>query len=200
MAGRRRGARRLVLCGLPAHAGRRVAGAPLPHRASVDGPHRLAVHVIKSASSAPCSNSRSTRWRRTALTGTRRGPFSFLKINITLLTYWAIVGVTYAVEQYRHTPAMRELQAAQLQTALARAQVQSLQMQLHPHFLFNTLNAIAALMREDVEAADVMIARLGDLLRAALATAQRYRKSRCAGSSSSCRCISTSNGRGSANG
>lgn len=105
-----------------------------------------------------------------ALTGTVRGPFSFLKINITLLTYWAIVGVTYAVEQYQQSRA-RDLQAAQLQTALARAQVQSLQMQLQPHFLFNTLNAIAALMREDVEAADVMIARLGDLLRAALATA-----------------------------
>ena len=44
-------------------------------------------------------------------------------------------------------------------------------MQLHPHFLFNTLNAIAALMREDVEAADVMLARLGDLLRVTLATA-----------------------------
>jgi LytS/YehU family sensor histidine kinase len=44
-------------------------------------------------------------------------------------------------------------------------------MQLHPHFLFNTLNTIAALMREDVEAADVMMARLGDLLRATLASA-----------------------------
>jgi LytS/YehU family sensor histidine kinase len=44
-------------------------------------------------------------------------------------------------------------------------------MQIHPHFLFNTLNAIAALMREDIEAADVMIARLGDLLRVTLATA-----------------------------
>jgi two-component system, LytTR family, sensor kinase len=78
--------------------------------------------------------------------------------------------VTYAVEQY-HESRARELRAAQLQTALARAQVQSLQMQLHPHFLFNTLNAIAALMREDVEAADVMIVGLSDLLRAALATA-----------------------------
>jgi LytS/YehU family sensor histidine kinase len=41
-------------------------------------------------------------------------------------------------------------------------------MQLHPHFLFNTLNAIAALMHKDVRLADRMIARLGDLLRAAL--------------------------------
>jgi len=107
-----------------------------------------------------------------AITGVVRGPFSFLKIYVTLITYWAIVGVVYAVDQHRASRAA-ELRAAQLQTALARAQVQSLQMQLHPHFLFNTLNAIAALMREDVEAADAMMARLGDLLRIALATAEQ---------------------------
>ncbi len=88
----------------------------------------------------------------------------------SFLTYWALTGITYAFEHYRKYRE-RELQAAHLQTALARAQLQSLQMQIHPHFLFNTLNAIAALMREDMEAADVMIARLGDLLRVTLATA-----------------------------
>jgi LytS/YehU family sensor histidine kinase len=41
-------------------------------------------------------------------------------------------------------------------------------MQLNPHFLFNTLHAISALMHQDVEAADRMIARLSDLLRYAL--------------------------------
>jgi two-component system LytT family sensor kinase len=43
-------------------------------------------------------------------------------------------------------------------------------MQMHPHFLFNTLNAIAALMRSDVAAAERMIARLGELLRYSLAS------------------------------
>jgi two-component system LytT family sensor kinase len=105
-----------------------------------------------------------------AITGIARGPTTFMKIHVSFLTYWAIVGITYAVEHYRKYRE-RELQAAHLQTALARTQVQSLQMQLQPHFLFNTLNAIAALMREDVEAADVMIARLGDLLRVTLTTA-----------------------------
>ena len=105
-----------------------------------------------------------------AITGIARGPANFMKVHVSFLTYWAIVGITYAFEHYRKYRE-RELQAAHLQTALARAQVQSLQMQLHPHFLFNTLNAIAALMRENVEAADVMIARLGDLLRVTLATA-----------------------------
>ncbi|HET8677491.1 MAG TPA: histidine kinase [Blastocatellia bacterium] len=41
-------------------------------------------------------------------------------------------------------------------------------MQLHPHFLFNTLNSVSALLDEDVEAADEMLARLGDLLRMTL--------------------------------
>jgi signal transduction histidine kinase len=105
-----------------------------------------------------------------AITGITRAPTTFMKVHVSFLTYWAIVGIAYALEHYQKYRE-RELQAAHLQTALARAQVQSLQMQLHPHFLFNTLNTIAALMREDVEAADVMIARLGDLLRVTLATA-----------------------------
>lgn len=105
-----------------------------------------------------------------AITGITRGPTTVMKVHVSFLTYWAIVGVAYAFEHYQRYRE-RELQAAHLQTALARAQVQSLQMQLQPHFLFNTLNTIAALMREDVEAADVMLARLGDLLRVTLATA-----------------------------
>ncbi len=107
----------------------------------------------------------------TAISGVTRGPFSLMKVHVNFLTYWAIVGVSYSIEHYRKYRE-RELRAAHLETALARAQVQSLRMQLNPHFLFNTLNAVAALMREDVEAADVMIARLGDLLRVTLATAE----------------------------
>jgi two-component system LytT family sensor kinase len=105
-----------------------------------------------------------------AITGIAGGPTTFMKIHVSFLTYWAIVGVAYGFEHYQKYRE-RELQAARLQTALARAQVQSLQMQLQPHFLFNTLNTIAALMREDIEAADVMLARLGDLLRVTLTTA-----------------------------
>lgn len=43
--------------------------------------------------------------------------------------------------------------------------LQALEAQLHPHFLFNTLNSIATLMHEDVDAADEMMAKLGTLLR-----------------------------------
>src|SRR5205085_8739221 len=61
--------------------------------------------------------------------------------------------------------------AAQLEAKLAIAQLQVLKMQLQPHFLFNTLNAISALIHQDVELADRMIARLGELLRSTLDTA-----------------------------
>src|SRR5207247_130193 len=52
----------------------------------------------------------------------------------------------------------------------AQAQLEALRMQLNPHFLFNTLNAISSLMLKDVNAANKMISRLGDLLRLALET------------------------------
>jgi signal transduction histidine kinase len=84
-----------------------------------------------------------------------------------MMTYWAIVGFHYAATYYRQAQD-RTLRAAQLETRLAEAQLQALQRQLHPHFLFNTLNAISALMHRDVEAADQMLARLSDLLRMAL--------------------------------
>ncbi len=59
-----------------------------------------------------------------------------------------------------------ELAQAQLQ--MTQAQLQALKMQLQPHFLFNTLNSVSDLMDEDVEAAEEMLARLGDFLRLTL--------------------------------
>jgi two-component sensor histidine kinase len=106
------------------------------------------------------------------LFGVTRSPASFLKIYVTLLTYWAILGIGAALRQTRELRA-RELNAARLQTELARAQLDALRMRLHPHFLFNTLNGISALMRENVEAADLMLTRLSDLLRLALDRADR---------------------------
>ncbi len=89
------------------------------------------------------------------------------KLHFSFLTYWAIVGVTHAFAYYRRYRE-QELTASQLETQLAHAQLQALQMQLQPHFLFNTLHAISTLMHRDLEAADRMIARLSELLRLAL--------------------------------
>ena len=84
-----------------------------------------------------------------------------------LLVYWGIIAGQNAFAYYSKFNE-RELHAAALETRLTEARLQALQMQLNPHFLFNTLNAISSLMHKDVEAADKMIVQLSDLLRYAL--------------------------------
>lgn len=83
------------------------------------------------------------------------------------LIYWVIVAVVHAFDYYRKFQE-RELRASELEKRLTQAKLHALQMQLNPHFLFNTLHSISSLMHKDVEAADTMITRLSDLLRAAL--------------------------------
>lgn len=97
-----------------------------------------------------------------------------IMLHESLLTYWATVIVAHAFEYYREARE-RDAQAAQLaaQTArlseqLVQAQLSALKMQLHPHFLFNTLNSIASLLHKDAETAHRMIARLSDFLRMTL--------------------------------
>jgi signal transduction histidine kinase len=94
------------------------------------------------------------------------------KLNNSIFFYWTIVTVAHVLNYYR---ALRErdLRASELEARLAQTQLQVLKMQLHPHFLFNTLNAISALIHQDVELADRMIARLGDLLRTTLDNANQ---------------------------
>jgi two-component system, LytTR family, sensor kinase len=89
------------------------------------------------------------------------------QLDWILMTYLFLVGIAHALE-YRQESERRALDSAHLETRLVEAQLQSLQRQLQPHFLFNTLNAISGLMRTDVDAADRMMDRLGDLLRMAL--------------------------------
>jgi signal transduction histidine kinase len=84
-----------------------------------------------------------------------------------LVVYWLITGVAHGMMYYRRYRE-RDAQALQLARQLAQAELQVLKSQLHPHFLFNALNTISALMHRDVKAADRMLARLSDLLRAAL--------------------------------
>ena len=66
------------------------------------------------------------------------------------MTYLFLVGLAHALA-YRRESEARALNAAQLETRLVEAQLQALQRQLHPHFLFNTLNTISGLMRTNVE-------------------------------------------------
>src|SRR5688572_26025175 len=91
----------------------------------------------------------------------------FRTVDQTLPVYWAIIGLQHAVDYYRQARA-REVRAARLEARLMESQLQALQQQLHPHFLFNTLHAISTLVHRDPEKADLMIERLSDLLRITL--------------------------------
>ncbi len=84
--------------------------------------------------------------------------------------YLSIMLVALAISYYQRSQ-QGEVRAAQLESQLAMARLQTLKSQLQPHFLFNTLHSISALMLTDVQAADHMICRLSDLLRLSLETA-----------------------------
>jgi two-component system LytT family sensor kinase len=86
------------------------------------------------------------------------------------LTYGVVVMVTTALD-YRDALRDRAVRNAQLEAQLAMAHFQTLRAQLHPHFLFNSLNAISALINQDAERAERMLARLSELLRMAIDTA-----------------------------
>lgn len=85
-----------------------------------------------------------------------------------LLACIALIAAMHAV-RYRDRFRERDQRATALQAQLDRAELELLGLRIRPHFLFNTLNAVSALMHDDVDAADEMLAALGDLLRSALA-------------------------------
>ncbi len=102
-------------------------------------------------------------WER--LFFTAMSPKSF----VFFLIYWSIMAFIYSL-QYNKKLREREVASSQLETQLAQAQLSALKMQLQPHFLFNTLNSISSLLRENVDAADDMITNLSDMLRYSLNT------------------------------
>ncbi|MGH9657626.1 MAG: sensor histidine kinase [Bryobacteraceae bacterium] len=106
----------------------------------------------------------------------RESPFlkqllSSWAIDFGFVLYWVTLLAAWAIAYYRRYR-QEEVRAARLEAELAQAQLDALRMQLHPHFLFNTLHAISALVQEDPEGAERMIARLSELLRASLQSAR----------------------------
>jgi len=81
--------------------------------------------------------------------------------------YIAIVVAAHAYE-YLARVRKQELERYDFQRALAASELQTLKMQLHPHFLFNTLHGISTLIDSDPKNAKAMILRLSNLLRTAL--------------------------------
>jgi two-component system, LytTR family, sensor kinase len=104
--------------------------------------------------------------------------FAFLLVigfHTGIMTYWEVLGVQYGIGYYqnyqeRKQEALRlELRASELQSQLVQAQLGVLKMQLQPHFLFNTLNAIMVLVRQQKsKEAEQTLAHLSDLLRCVL--------------------------------
>ena len=97
----------------------------------------------------------------------RMGRFVVANFSEGIGIYMLIALTSYAFSYYRR---FREgqLRTLQLEAQLSQAQLQALKMQLHPHFLFNTLHSISALLNKDADAARKMITRLGDFLRLTL--------------------------------
>jgi two-component system, LytTR family, sensor kinase len=95
--------------------------------------------------------------------------FGYLYPNLDrwLLVYWFIFLMSHASNYYK-SYRKGELKASELRTQLVQSQLEALKMQVHPHFLFNTLHSISALLSKDTEAARKMISRLGDFLRLTL--------------------------------
>lgn len=98
--------------------------------------------------------------------------------HVSVLTYWAVLGFGFALDFYKRLQ-MREIQSAKtelkLETQLVQAKLDALKMQLNPHFLFNTLNTVSAIMSDDLKGARRMIARLSELLRINLETSHQQK-------------------------
>ena len=108
--------------------------------------------------------------RTSEITAFRDFQYVFFNLDRQLCIYWLLLLLSHVVNYYNSYRKGR-LQAAQLRTELVQSQLEALKMQLHPHFLFNTLHSISALLTKDVDAARSMITRLGDFLRLTLENA-----------------------------
>ncbi|GAB3788100.1 histidine kinase [Dyella agri] len=94
--------------------------------------------------------------------------FVFVYESIKLTIYAGLwLGILFGIDSYGQWQRQRH-RLLQTQKALAEAQLAQLQGQLRPHFLFNALNTVSALMQTDVAGADRLVATLGDLLRISL--------------------------------
>ena len=92
----------------------------------------------------------------------------FFRLLVTNAFAYVDIALAGHAVHYARDARSKELRGARLAARLAEAQLQVLRMQLHPHFLFNTLHTVSALMHADVRAADRILALLGDLLRESL--------------------------------
>lgn len=120
--------------------------------------HKFSYHVISMALEASAEH-----------------PFSFAKISAVVfsyidygaLIYCTLLFIDFSVVYYRESRE-QALRSARLETELTRANLQALKMQIRPHFLFNSLNAVSVLIDKNPGAARQMLLRLSELLRMTL--------------------------------
>ena len=155
-----------------------MAGARRAHRLIAGVASKVALHIVGAFAYSAIHTVAMLAFRALLLDAggnpTRSLPWwtyaqreYFMQLDWLLMTYFFLVGLAHAMA-YRRESERHALRVAQLHSRLVEAQLQALQRQLHPHFLFNTLNTISGLMHQDLDAADEMIDRLSDLLRMTL--------------------------------
>lgn len=105
--------------------------------------------------------------RASSITPLRLFGYLYPNLDRWLLIYWFLILMSHAFNYY-NSYRKGELKASQLHTQLVQSQLEALKMQVQPHFLFNTLHSISALLSKDTEGARKMITRLGDFLRLTL--------------------------------
>ena len=149
----------------------------LGHRFRIDGPHwirALGVHALAAVSysvihCACMVAMRFLMWESGGKAPTVAWTLYLQRrylenLDFTLMTYTTVLGLSYALHYSREAQA-RAVKEAQLETRLVEARLRTLQAELQPHFLFNTLHAISSLVHTNPDGADRMISRLSDLLR-----------------------------------
>ena len=105
--------------------------------------------------------------RASSITPMRLVGYLYPNLDRWLLVYWLMLLMSHAFNYY-NSYRKGELKASQLRTQLVQSQLEALKMQVQPHFLFNTLHSISALLSKDTDGARKMITRLGDFLRLTL--------------------------------
>ncbi|HZQ70217.1 MAG TPA: histidine kinase [Terriglobales bacterium] len=121
----------------------------------------VAVRPMVYQMRGPDGKPRTITWRL------YRNLFIYLAFDNMVNTYMPIALLGHFL-LYQRRLRDREVRSSQLQAKLAQAQLAMLKMQLQPHFLFNTLNAVSALIRDNPHAAEETLARLSELLRLTL--------------------------------
>jgi signal transduction histidine kinase len=141
----------------------RVAASVAAHLGASIAASLVEIALFGAASAAI----RAWRFGAGSLAGEIAASFLF-KLHTGVVAYWTAV-LGFLVWEHAARARLAAVRRAELERSLADARLAALQTQLAPHFLFNALNAIAASVRDDPDAAERMLARLGELLRTVLA-------------------------------